>query len=87
VKIKGKWCYLYRAVDSNGDTLDFILNPTRDKIAAKRFFEKALKSPHNKIPIVISVDKNIAYPPAIEKLKENKNLPEKVNLFYLKFNL
>jgi transposase, IS6 family len=47
---------------------------------AKRFFEKALKSAHNKISRVILVDKNIAYPSAIEKLKENKKLPEKVKL-------
>ena len=85
VKIRGKWCYLYRAVDSNGDTVDFMLSPTRNQIAAKRFFKKALKSPHNNVPRVISVDKNIAYPPAIEKLKENENLPEKIKLRQVKY--
>jgi len=85
VKIRGKWCYLYRAVDSNGDTVDFVLSPTRDKIAAKRFFKKALKSPHNQIPRVISVDKNIAYPPAIEKLKENNKLPKSTKLRQVKY--
>jgi transposase, IS6 family len=85
VKIRGRWCYLYRAVDSNGDTVDFMLSPTRNQIAAKRFFKKALKSPHNNVPRVISVDKNIAYPPAIEKLKENENLPEKVKLRQVKY--
>ena len=72
-------------MDSNGDTVDFMLSPTRSQIAAKRFFKKALKSPHNNVPRVISVDKNIAYPPAIEKLKENENLPEKVKLRQVKY--
>lgn len=85
VKIRGKWVYLYRAVDSSGDTVDFMLSPTRNKIAAKRFFKKALGSSHNQIPRVISVDKNIAYPPAIEKLKEDGKLPEKVKLRQIKY--
>ena len=72
-------------MDSNGDTVDFMLSPTRNQIAAKRFFKKALKSPHNNVPRVISVDKNIAYPPAIEKLKENGNLSEKVRLRHVKY--
>jgi transposase, IS6 family len=85
VKIRGKWCYLYRAVDSSGDTVDFMLSPTRNQIAAKRFFKKALKSSHNQVPRVISVDKNIAYPPAIDKLKENEKLPKKVKLRQAKY--
>src|SRR2546422_3082962 len=44
IKIKGTWTYLYRAVDSEGNTLEFLLSPTRDAQAAKRFFEKALHS-------------------------------------------
>ncbi len=44
VKIKGTWTYLYRAVDSEGNTLEFLLRPTRDAEAAKRFFLKALHS-------------------------------------------
>jgi IS6 family transposase len=42
IKIKGMWTYLYRAVDSEGNTLEFLLSPTRDAEAAKRFFVKAL---------------------------------------------
>ena len=42
VKVKGIWMYLYRAVDSAGDTLEFLLSATRDAPAAKRFFSKAL---------------------------------------------
>jgi transposase-like protein len=48
IKVKGKWVYLYRAVDSEGNTIDFMLNEKRDKNAAKEFLEKALKSKHNR---------------------------------------
>src|SRR5512135_2069522 len=42
IKIKKTWTYLYRAVDSDGNTLEFLLSPTRDAEAAQRFFVKAL---------------------------------------------
>ena len=42
IKVKGQWMYLYRAVDSKGNTIDFYLSKTRDQQAAKRFFKKAL---------------------------------------------
>ena len=42
IKVKKVWTYLYRAVDSEGNTLEFLLSPTRDAEAAKRFFSKAL---------------------------------------------
>lgn len=85
IKVKGKWTYLYRAVDSNGDTIDFMLSKKRDKKAANKFLKKALKSLHNNIPRVITVDKNIAYPPAIDKLKEHGKLPEKTVLRNIKY--
>lgn len=47
IKVKGKWKYLYRAVDSNGETLDFMFSAKRDKLAAKRFLRKALKGKQN----------------------------------------
>lgn len=47
IKIKGKWKYLYRTVDSEGNTLDFMLSAKRDTKAAKRFFKKVLKAKHN----------------------------------------
>jgi IS6 family transposase len=65
IKVKGNWKYLYRAVNSKGNTIDFMLSENRDTQAAKRFFKKALSSPHNQSPRVITVDKNPAYPPAI----------------------
>jgi len=69
VKIKRVWMYLYRAVDSEGNTLEFLLSATRDAQAAKRFFAKALGACHTVPPRVITVDKNAAYPKAIKELK------------------
>ncbi|GHO50301.1 IS6 family transposase [Ktedonospora formicarum] len=69
VKVKGSWMYLYRAVDSQGTTLEFHLSASRDAEAAKRFFAKALSASHTVIPRVITVDKNAAYPKAVTELK------------------
>ncbi|XMB85443.1 IS6 family transposase [Mycoplasmatota bacterium WC44] len=60
LKFNGEWMYLYRAVDSKGDTIDFWLSKKRDKRAAKKFFRKALRSPHNSNPRVITTDKYAA---------------------------
>jgi len=68
--------YLYRAMDSVGNTLDFRLSAKRDAKAAKRFLKKVLNAPHTLEPRVITVDKNAAYPPAIEALKADEALPE-----------
>jgi transposase-like protein len=74
VKVKGVWTYLYRAVDSQGNTLEFLLSRTRDSQAAKGFFTKALKSSHTVTPRVITVDKNAAYPKALRELKATGDL-------------
>jgi IS6 family transposase len=58
IKINKQWYYLYRAVDSQGQTLDFLLSPTRDAEAAERFFRKVLRAAHTTVPRVITVDKN-----------------------------
>jgi transposase-like protein len=50
------------AVDSRGQTIDFLLSAKRDAEAAKRFFRKALGQPHTVNPRTITVDKNPAYP-------------------------
>jgi transposase, IS6 family len=60
--------YLYRAVDSQGSTLEFLLSATRDAQAAKRFFAKALGASHTVTSRVINVDKNAAYPKAFNEL-------------------
>ena len=46
VKVKGKWMYLYRAVDKAGASIDFYLSAHRDQLAAARFFKKALTAKH-----------------------------------------
>ncbi|MCP3923434.1 MAG: IS6 family transposase, partial [Desulfobacterales bacterium] len=85
VKVKGERKYLYRAVDSNGETVDFMLSAKRDKKAVKRFLKKVLGSKHNQKPRVITVDKNPAYPPAINELKDSKRLPKKTIIRQIKY--
>jgi transposase, IS6 family len=75
IKVKKVWMYLYRAVDSQGNTLEFLLSPKRDTEAAKRFFSKALAVTHASTPRVITVDKNAAYPKAFRELKAEGIVP------------
>ena len=76
IKVRGQWMYLYRAVDSTGQTLDFLLNETRSTRAAKRFFRKVLGQPQIAPPRVINVDKNRAYIGAVRDLIRDRVLPE-----------
>jgi IS6 family transposase len=69
VKVKKVWMYLYRAVDSQGNTLEFLLSVTRDAQAVKRFFQKTLGTAQTVSPRVITVDKNVAYPRDFTELK------------------
>ncbi|MES5896588.1 IS6 family transposase [Bacillus cereus group sp. RP43] len=85
VKVKGQWMYLYRSVDSKGNTIDFYLSKTRDHKAAKRFFKKALRSFHVSKPRVITVGKNPAYPMAIEELKKEKKMPVGIQIRQVKY--
>ncbi len=83
--MKGEWKYLYRAVDSEGNTLEFMLSAKRDARAAERFFRKAMNATDNQEPRVINVDKNAAYPPAIDQLKSDQTLPETTQLRLVKY--
>lgn len=78
LKVKGKNRYLYRAIDSKGNTLDFLLTANTDENAAKRFLSKVFKQGHSHTPRVINTDKNKAYPKAIKELKESALLPDSV---------
>lgn len=69
IKVRGKWLYLYRAVDSTGQTIDFLLTQTRSKRAARRFFRRALAQPNATDPRVITTDQNAAFPGAIDDMK------------------
>jgi transposase, IS6 family len=69
IRVKGKWRYLYRAVDSSGATIDFLLSAKQDAAAAERFLAKALARANHPTPRVINTDGHSAYPPAIVRLK------------------
>jgi transposase-like protein len=85
VKVKGQGMYLYRAVDSEGNTIDFYLSKARNHKAAKHFFKKALRSFHVSTPRVITVDKNSAYPMAIEQLMNEKKIPVGIRIRQVKY--
>ena len=76
VRVKGKWVYLYRAVDSTGATIDFLLSAKCDAAAAERFLTKALGGENHTAPRVINTDKHAAYPPAVVELKADGVLGE-----------
>jgi IS6 family transposase len=85
IKVKKRWYYLYRAIDSTGQTSDFLLSATRDAKAAERFIRKALQAKHTATPRVITVDKNAAYPPAFEALQQQGQLPASCTLRHCKY--
>ena len=68
VKVKGVWKYLYRAVDKDGNTVDYLLTAKRDKAAARRFFEKAMRL-HGQ-PEKIAMDKSGANKAAIDDIND-----------------
>ncbi|QGP51385.1 Integrase core domain protein [Piscirickettsia salmonis] len=70
VKIKGRWYYLYRAIDKYGNTLDWMLSRQQNAKAAMRFFKKAIAQPYVKSPRVVNVDKHASFPPAHQKAKD-----------------
>jgi transposase, IS6 family len=74
IRVAGCWMYLYRAVDSEGATLDFYLSQNRDAAAAKQFFGKVLAAANHPRPRVINVDGNPSYPKAVSRLKQEGRL-------------
>ena len=85
VRVAGAWTYLYRGVDSNGDTLDFLLRATRDRKAAIAFFRKTLGAAHTTPPRVVTVDKNPAYPVAFEAVRHEGLVRPRSNLRQCKY--
>ena len=85
IKVKGQDRYLYRALDSTGQTIEFLLAAKRDKAAAKRFLVRAIEASGNPMPRVINVDKNPAYPAAMEALKAESTIPQRVALRQCKY--
>ena len=77
----GKTCkYLYRAVDKEGQTIEFMQSAKRDVSAAKRFFKKMMKAEHSRLPFSISVDKNAAYAEAFGTSQAERIVPKDCKL-------
>jgi transposase-like protein len=82
----GKECkYLYRAVDKEGQTIEFMLSAKRNISSAKRFFKKVMKADHRRLPFSISVDKNATYPNAFTASQDEKTLPHDCKLRRVKY--
>jgi len=79
VKIRGRWMYLYRAVDREGKTVDFRLSARRNVAAAKAFFRKAIRS-QGSAPRTITLDGYAASHRAIREMKADGQLPEDTKL-------
>ncbi|RJT29454.1 IS6 family transposase [Rahnella woolbedingensis] len=74
IKVRGQWRYLYRAVDTSGQTIDFLLTAKRDAAAALRFFRKAIR--HHGEPEVVTIDKSGANTAALATLNAGKEKGE-----------
>ncbi len=73
VRVQGKWCYLYRAIDRDGNLVDSMLSQKRDMDAAKRFFQQALQTVGH-APEQVITDGHRSYPRAIREILGNEVL-------------
>ena len=73
IKVKGVWKYLYRAVDKQGKTVDFLLTAKRDMTAAQRFFDMAMAA--NGAPDKVAMDKSGANKAAIDAINAGRAVP------------
>ena len=74
VRVAGLWTYLYRAIDSTGQTIDFLLSPKRD-LVAKGLPRAAIAQAREYRPRVINVDGHPAYTAAVKQLNGSGELP------------
>jgi transposase-like protein len=75
VKVGTEWKYLYRAVDSAGCTIEFMLSAKRDFSAAKRFLRKVMRADRRRLPFTVGTDKDVSYPEAFATSVKEKVLP------------
>ena len=85
VKVGKEWKYLYRAIDSAGNTIEFILSARRDVSAAKRFFKKLMRADHRRLPFTIGTDKHASYPEAFATSVKENVLPSDCKLRRVKY--
>jgi putative transposase len=83
IKVKGKWCYLYRAVDKSGATIDFMLSKKRDGLAVKRFFNKAISRFGQ--PEKITIDKSGANNAALNSINKTLTPSEQIEIRQIKY--
>ncbi len=83
IKLNGNWIYLYRAVDSMGNTIEFLLRKHRDKAAAKAFFRKAFKN--NGLPEKVVIDKSGSNTSALKSKNESLNLDKQITVLQNKY--
>lgn len=83
IRVKGKWCYLYRAVDKSGDTIDFMLSEKRDFDAAKRFFNKAIG--FNDQPKKVTIDNSGANNLALKPLNQSTPKDNQIEIRQIKY--
>jgi len=76
VKVRGEWKYLYRAVDKEGNTVDFLLRARRNKAAAQRYFEKSIRQ--NGVPETVTIDKSGANLAALHAVNAERDTPIKI---------
>ena len=85
VKVGKEWRYLYRAVDSTGCTIEFMLSARRDVSAARRFFKKLMRADHRRLPFTIGTDEHASYPEAFATSVKEKVLPSDCKLRRVKY--
>ena len=72
IKVAGQWKYLYRAVDKNGATVDFLLRAKRDHAAARAFIERAIGQ--HDVPEKIAIDKSGSDKAAVVSIQADTGL-------------
>ena len=77
IKVKGQWKYLYRAVDKDGNTVDFLLRARRDRLAAQRYFERSMA--HNGVPETVTIDQSGANLAALKAINVEQETPIRIH--------